>query len=144
MAAVHEGRGFDRPRKFAPRRGPAPERRAFGEPLPAGHVTYPLITRSGVELSVTLSLDPIYSLGKGRAVAARVRETVRYGQSGRRLEPTERPRLHLIDVERMDCEAYHRGMKLLEVAGAPVGVISTSYRTLARAAGRYEIGRAHV
>lgn len=135
-----EGRTFARPVR-TPTLNEAdrlpPENHSFGEALHAGQATYPLVSRSGVELSVALNLEAIHSLGKSAPVAARVRETIRYASSGRPLEPSERARLDLIDVERMDCEAYQRGMALLHDAGATVGLISTSYRTLARTAGRY-------
>jgi hypothetical protein len=124
------------PRSFA---DPAAtrERTPASDALP-GQITYPLTTRSGRELSVSLTLKPVFSLAKGEPSAVRLVEEIRTAAGGLRvLEPAERARLDLIDIERLDCEAYHRGLKLIEDSGAAAGVIPTSYRTLARAQGRF-------
>lgn len=101
-------------------------------------LTFPLISRAGRELSVTLSAEPVIELATGRQVSRRIRRCVRHLGGERRLTGGARP-LEPVDLSRIDLQTLKHGLDLLRLRPEDSGVVPAFWRTIASSRGRFAL-----
>ncbi len=112
------------------------EEKSFVSPAPQAQ-TYPFETHERRQLGVSLALRPVCALATGAVSAHRVSETACWSDTGATLTSSERDDLDTLDLERLDCEAFQRGLNLLAGAHEEAGVIPTAYRTVIHSQTRF-------
>ena len=115
------------------------EPKAFGAPGLAdiGSVTFPFITRARREMSITLSLQPIFGLKNGQVVSRRIRRLVRHQGGEPALRGLGRPMLETADLRRIDLLTLQHGGSLLRPGETDGGVLPAFWRTVATSHGRF-------
>lgn len=115
------------------------EPKAFGTSglVSFGSVTFPFITRARREMSITLSLQPIFGLKNGQVVSRRIRRLVRHQGGEPALRGLGRPMLETADLRRIDLLTLHHGASLLRPGDTDGGVLPAFWRTVATSHGRF-------
>lgn len=114
------------------------EARSFS-PVGANSLTFPLVTEAGRELTVTLSVRPIFDLTRREHVGARLTRTVRRAGGESALAGLHRVRLEGADLKRIDVESLRYGVGLLDLPGGATGVAPAFWRTAASSSGRFSL-----
>ncbi|WP_343788826.1 hypothetical protein [Brevundimonas kwangchunensis] len=134
MRPVVDGPGGDRPRAELP-----DEPKAFVSSSPAswGSVTFPLVTRARREMSITLSVQPVFGLKNGKIVSRRIRRLVRHKGGEPALRGLGRPMLESADLRRIDLLTLNHGSVLFRPGNVEGGVLPAFWRTVATGHGRF-------
>jgi len=114
-----------------------PDRRAYGSACES--LTFPFVTQSRRELSVTLAVQSVYDLDRFEPAGRRLRRIVRHrgGESAlvamgnRTLEPT--------DLKRIDLQTMGHGLELLHPTSDETVVLPAFWRTVATTQGRFAL-----
>ena len=115
-------------------RGGDPPRQAFGAPYES--VTFSTVTRGRVELSITLSAQPVFDLSTSAPVSRRLRRSIR-----RCGEPHlfERKTLELEDLAAIDALTLQHGLELLRLGPNDGAVVPAFWRSLTEGRNGYAL-----
>lgn len=134
----HRSHSRSNPDESGPQvRAPLGERRAYSAPYES--LTFTLVTRARRELSVTLSAQPVFDLGRSVPVSRRIRRTVRHRGGESALAALERRTLEPADLKRIDLQTLQRGLDLLRLGSDDSGVLPAFWRTVASSGGRFAL-----
>lgn len=111
----------------------APGRRTWSS------LTFPFVARSGREMSVTLALEPVFSLADGRRAALRVRRSARHAGGEAALLWGGRRQMEAADLRRLDLLTLQKGLEALQAEQASCGVLPLYWRTASTAHGRFSL-----
>lgn len=112
------------------------ERRAYGAPYDS--LAFPLVTRAGRELTVTLAAQPVFDLNTSKPVSRRIRRRVRH-HGGESLLGLGRRSLDVVDLKRIDLQTLKHGLDLLRLGAHDTGVLPAFWRTVASSGGRFAL-----
>ena len=118
-------------------RAPLGERRSHAAPYES--LTFPLVTRGGRELTVTLAAQPVFDLNRSVPVCRRIRRTVRHLGGEAALLGLGRRTLDSVDLKRIDLQTLSHGLDLLQLGSSDSGVMPTFWRTIASSSGRFAL-----
>lgn len=120
-----------------------PEFRSFAPvDLPPGahaSLTFPFVSRARREMSVRLTVQPIFNLTEGRMVSRRVRRVVRHHGGESALRGLGRSMLETADLRRIDLGTLQHGLALLPPEDGDSGVIPAFWRTVSTSHGRFAL-----
>lgn len=106
---------------------------------PYESVTFPLVTRAGRELTVTLSAQPVFDLALSVPITRRIRRTIRRVGGEQALTGLGRRTLEPADLQRIDTQTLHQGLDLLKLGSSDSGVLPAFWRTIATTRGRFSL-----
>ena len=112
------------------------ERRAYSAPYDS--LAFPLVTRAGRELTVTLTAQPVFDLTTSKPVSRRIRRRVRH-HGGESLLGLGRRSLEVVDLKRIDLQTLNHGLDLLRLGAHDTGVLPAFWRTVASSGGRFAL-----
>lgn len=98
-------------------------------------LAYETVTEAGARVSVVLTCEPVWDLGRGEPVAGYLRERRRL-ISGSATEDQQAP-LSPADQVRLEGLKFRRGLALLEEQGPGYGVMTSSWSMLTRSRGPF-------
>jgi len=102
-------------------------------------VTFPMVTRARRELTVTLTVQPVFDLARGEPVSRRIRRTVRHRGGEPALAARGVRTLETVDLKRIDLQTLNHGRDLLHIGPEGTGVLPAFWRTLASSGGRFAL-----
>lgn len=129
--------GVRDPGAYANPRIPPGERRPYAAPY--GSLSFPLVSRGGRDLTVTLSAQPVFDLNRSEPVSRRVRRAVRHSGGESALTGLGRRTLETADLQRIDLQTLNHGLELLQLGGHDSGVLPAFWRTVASSGGRFAL-----
>lgn len=115
----------------------AGERRSYAAAYES--LTFPLVTRGGRELTVTLAAQPVFDLVKSTPVARRIRRSIRHRGGESALMGLGRRTLEPADLKRIDLQTLRDGLDLLRLGASDSGVVPAFWRTIASSGGRFAL-----
>lgn len=113
------------------------ERRSYAAPYES--LTFPLVTRGGRELSVTLAAQPVFDLTLSAPVSRRIRRSVRHRGGEAALMGLSRRTLEAADLQYIDLQTLKYGLDLLQLGSSDSGVLPAFWRTVASSQGRFAL-----
>lgn len=113
------------------------ERRSYAAAYES--LTFPLVTRAGRELTVTLAAQPVFDLTKSAPVARRIRRSIRHRGGESALIGLGRRTLEPADLKRIDLQTLRDGLDLLRLGANDSGVVPAFWRTIASSGGRFAL-----
>lgn len=114
------------------------EARSFS-PVGPSSLMFPVLTQTRRELTVNLSVRPIFDLQHRVYVGSRLTRSVRRTGGESALGGLHRTRLDADDLKRIDVDTLHHGVRLLDLASGATGVAPAFWRTAAASAGRFAL-----
>lgn len=113
------------------------ERRSYAAAYES--LTFPLVTRAGRELTVTLAAQPVFDLTRSAPVARRIRRSIRHRGGESALTGLGRRTLEPTDLKRIDLQTLRDGLDLLRLGANDSGVVPAFWRTIASSGGRFAL-----
>ncbi|NJC41449.1 hypothetical protein GGQ87_001707 [Brevundimonas alba] len=113
------------------------ERRSYAAAYES--LTFPLVTRGGRELTVTLAAQPVFDLTRSAPVARRVRRSIRHRGGESALVGLGGRTIEAVDLKRIDLQTLRDGLDLLRLGPDDSGVVPAFWRTIASSGGRFAL-----
>lgn len=101
-------------------------------------LTFPLVTRTRQELSITLAAQPVFDLNTGVPMSRRIRRCVRH-TGGEAALARGRGSLEPMDLKRIDLQTLKHGLDLLRLQPGDSGIVPAFWRTIASSGGRFAL-----
>jgi hypothetical protein len=133
---THAG-GMRDPGAYANPRMLLDERRPYAAPYRS--LSFPLVTRGGRDLTVTLAAQPVFDLNRSEPISRRVRRAVRHSGGESALTGLGRRTLETADLQRIDLQTLNHGLDLLQLGSHDSGVLPAFWRTVASSRGRFAL-----